>query len=50
MREVCLADGSVLFLNESGWPAFAKQQVELLVKEGFARAEAERLYAPPSSP
>ena len=50
MRDVCLADGSVLFLNESGWPAFAKQQIELLVKEGFPRAEAERLYAPASPP
>jgi len=50
MRDVCLADGSVLFLNESGWPAFAKQQIELLVQEGFSRTEAERLYAPASPP
>ena len=44
MRDVALADGSVLFLNEDRWPAFAKEQVELLVQEGFSRAEAERLY------
>jgi hypothetical protein len=43
-REVCMADGSMTVVPESEWPQFAAGQVELLVKEGFDRAEAERLY------
>jgi hypothetical protein len=33
------------FIEESAWPAFAQEQVELLVKGGFAREEAQRLFA-----
>src|SRR5262249_17415059 len=43
-REVCyvrLGDG---FVRESDWSEFSRKQVELLVKEGFDRKEAERLY------
>ena len=43
-REVLLVDGSHGFIPEAEWPAFARRQVELLVAEGFAHAEAERLY------
>jgi hypothetical protein len=50
MRDVCRVDGSTLFLSEQRWPEFAREQVELLVLEGVSRAEAERLYAPPSPP
>jgi hypothetical protein len=45
-REVCYTDGSDSFILETDWPAFAREQVELLVKDGFDRAESERLYAP----
>ncbi len=44
-REVWLINCTLLFVLESEWPEFAKKQVELLVKEGFNRQEAERLYA-----
>jgi hypothetical protein len=43
-REVCYRDWSMNFIPEAQWPEFARQQVELLVNEGFDRAEAERLY------
>jgi hypothetical protein len=44
-REVCYQDGGMTFIPETQWPEFARKQVELLVDEGFDRAEAERLYA-----
>lgn len=44
-REVWLIGCTHLFVLESEWPEFAKKQVELLVKEGINRQEAERLYA-----
>lgn len=44
-REVGYADASHRFIRETDWPAFAAEQIEILVKEGIARAEAERLYA-----
>jgi hypothetical protein len=45
-REVCYTNGSMAFIRETDWPLFARQQVELLVRDGFDRVEAERLYAP----
>jgi hypothetical protein len=38
--------GSSAFIREDSWPEFAQEQIELLVKDGFDRREAERLYAP----
>jgi hypothetical protein len=43
-REVCYRDGTTNFILEAKWPEFAREQVELLAKAGFDRAEAERLY------
>lgn len=44
-RDVLLLDGSQQGILESKWPDFAKHQIELLVKEGYDRSLAERLYA-----
>jgi len=44
-REVWCVGCSLHFIPESDWPAFAARQVELLVNEGFPRAEAERLFS-----
>jgi hypothetical protein len=44
-REVLYRDGSMGFVRDGDWPAFAAEQVELLVRESISRAEAERLYA-----
>jgi hypothetical protein len=43
-REVCNWDGSMTFIPEAQWREFARQQVELLVEDGFDRAEVARLY------
>ena len=43
-REVCFIDGHMQFIHETEWPDFAKEQIELLVKEGFKREDAEGLY------
>jgi hypothetical protein len=45
-REVCMADGWVCVVPEREWPAFAKDQIERLVKAEISLAEAVRLYAP----
>lgn len=45
-REVWFVGEHLRFVAERDWPAFAEQQVERLVREGFARGEAERLFAP----
>lgn len=45
-REVLFIDGSSAFIREDDWPQFAREQIELLVKAGFKRREAERLYTP----
>lgn len=44
-REVLGVGGSIQFVPEDDWPAFATEQVEVLVRAGVLRAEAERLYA-----
>ena len=49
-REVLFVDGSSAFIREDSWPEFAKEQIELLVKEGFEREKAEKLYAPTANP
>jgi hypothetical protein len=43
-REVLLVDSSRLFIAEERWDEFRREQIELLVAEGIARREAERLY------
>lgn len=47
-REVLFVDGSTRTINETYWPEFAKQQVELLVDAGIPREEALAYYTPPS--
>jgi hypothetical protein len=44
-REVGFVDGSHGFISDDHWPSFAKEQIDLLVRAGFDRKEAERLYA-----
>lgn len=44
-RDVLFLDRSRDTIDESKWPDFAKNQIELLVKEGFNRAAVEQLYA-----
>lgn len=44
-REVWLLGMRHIIVKESEWPEFAREQVELLVQEGFDRQEAERLFA-----
>lgn len=43
-REVCTLDGSMKVINEEQWPAFAKNQIELLMQNGMTRSLAERYY------
>jgi hypothetical protein len=44
-REVLFLDGCSTFVEERSWPQFAREQVELLVREGLRREEVERLFA-----
>ena len=46
LREVCLADGSMQVIHENNWPEFQRKQIALLVADGFARPEVEKLYKP----
>jgi hypothetical protein len=43
-REAWTIGDGLAFVEERRWPAFAKNQIELLVKEGFDRSAAEQLY------
>lgn len=43
-REVLYVDGHVNVIGDDRWPAFAAEQINLLVAAGIPRAEAERLY------
>jgi hypothetical protein len=45
VREVSLLDGSMQVIPESRWPAFAEQQIELLVGAGMTRDQAEIYYS-----
>jgi hypothetical protein len=50
-REVLFGNGTRRFIEEAHWPAFAREQIELLVGAGIPRKEARRLYAePPLTP
>jgi len=44
-RDVSFVYGGWAMIEESAWPAFASNQIELLIREGFARKEAKALYA-----
>jgi hypothetical protein len=44
-REVGFVDGTSTFIGDSAWQAFADDQIELLVREGFKREDAVKLYA-----
>ena len=44
-RDVLFLSGRRDTIDESKWPDFAKNQIELLVNEGFSRAAAEQIYA-----
>ena len=44
-RDVLLIDGSQRTIRESNWPEFSKNQIELLVQDGFDGAAAEAIYA-----
>jgi hypothetical protein len=43
-RDVVMADGSVQFIRETRWPAFAQEQIERLVQLGLKRDELEKLF------
>jgi hypothetical protein len=43
-REVVLVDGDMQIILQKSWPAFASNQVELLVKAGFSRPTTEGYY------
>jgi hypothetical protein len=44
-RELLTVNGHRRFIRESAWPQFAREQIELLIKEGFTRERAEAIYA-----
>jgi hypothetical protein len=44
-REVLFVGGDIGFVEETEWADFAMRQVDLLLKEGFRREEAERLFS-----
>lgn len=44
-REALLVDGSHVTIHESKWQEFSQKQIEMLVREGFARAAASALCA-----
>lgn len=43
-RDVVMAGGSVEFITEDHWPAFAQEQIERLVQLGLKRDELEKLF------
>lgn len=43
-REVLRVGSGMQRIEEMEWPEIVRQQIELLVEEGFDRKEAERLY------
>lgn len=44
-RDVLFVDGAHRTIQENQWAAFSSNQIELLAKEGYQRADAVRLYA-----
>ncbi|MBE0545056.1 MAG: hypothetical protein IH623_27265 [Verrucomicrobia bacterium] len=49
IRDVVMASGSVEFIPEMRWPAFAQDQIERLVRLGRERRELEKLFGVNSS-
>ena len=45
VREVCFVDGDWRAVPVERWPAFAEEQVSLLVQAGFAKEHALELYS-----
>jgi hypothetical protein len=50
LREACFVDGSNEMIPVDRWPAFASNQVQLLVQSGIPRATAEAYYRPTLDP
>ncbi len=50
LREVCLLGGPMLTISFDRWSAFARDQIELLVKGGVPRKIAEAYYQPTLDP
>lgn len=50
VREVACVDGSMRVIPERDWPEFSRKQIELLVKAGIPRAQAEAYYAEKAKP
>jgi len=44
VREACFVDGSWRMIPVAEWSDFAHRQTELLVADGFPRAQAQQLY------
>ena len=44
-REVWTLGGGMRFISETKWPAYAEEQIELLVAAGIARKQAEMYYS-----
>ena len=44
-RELWTLGGDSKFIKENGWPEFAKNQIDLLVREGFDKETAAKFYA-----
>jgi hypothetical protein len=44
VREVLFVNSDWKAVPVQQWPEFSRQQVELLVKEGFTREHAQELY------
>ena len=44
-REVWMLGGGHRVIQEAEWPAFAKEQIELLVAAGLSRQQAEMYYS-----
>ena len=45
VREVWIVGGGTKVIHETEWPQFARGQIQLLIKAGIPRKEAEGLYA-----
>lgn len=50
LREVLMADGFMRNIGHDRWPAFASNQVQLLVQVGIPRTTAEAYYRPTLDP
>ena len=46
-REVARVDGSHSTILESRWPAFTREQIEMLIAAGISREQAKAYYAEP---